>query len=83
MEVFNVIVRDKITGKEKSMSFPVEKSDFESAMIADNLEFTLHECNVIPEMNGAAFAKNASFAELNFLAKRIEKICEEQTQICA
>lgn len=87
MEVFNVTVRDKNTGKEKSMSFPVEKSDFDSAMKADNfsenLEFVLHKCNTIPEINDAIFTLNASFEEVNFLAKRIAEIGEDSTQMCA
>ncbi len=49
----------------------------------DNTQFKIGHCEVIPELSGAAFAENASFAELNFLAKRIEKMCEDQTQICA
>ncbi|MCM1062361.1 MAG: antirestriction protein ArdA [Eubacterium sp.] len=87
MEEFIVTVRDKNTRKEKSMSFPVEKSEFDSAMKADNfsenLEFILHKCNAIPELNGAAFAEYADFAELNFLAQRIAEISKDTTQMCA
>ncbi len=35
-------------------------------------QFKINNCKEIPELNGAAFAEHADFAELNFLAKRIE-----------
>ncbi|MCM1299511.1 MAG: hypothetical protein NC203_05475 [Firmicutes bacterium] len=87
MEVFNVTIRDKNSGNIKSMSFPVEKSKFDSAMKADNfsenLEFILQKCKAIPEINGAMFTLNASFEEVNFLANRIAEIGEDSTQMCA
>ncbi len=48
-----------------------------------DIKFKIGNCKEIPELNGAAFANNADFAELNFLAKRIEEISKDQTQICA
>lgn len=66
---------------------PVEKNDLDRILklieAIDTPSFEIEHCKEIPELNGAAFAKHANFAELNFLAKRIEKICEDQTQICA
>lgn len=49
----------------------------------DDTKFKIGNCKEVPELNGAAFAENADFAELNFLAKRVEEIGKEQTQICA
>lgn len=49
----------------------------------EDTKFKIRNCKEIPELNGTAFAENANFAELNFLAKRIEEIGKEQTQICA
>ena len=50
---------------------------------ADDMRFKIGSCKEIPELNDAAFAKNADFAELNFLAKRVDEICKDQTQVCA
>ncbi len=50
---------------------------------AGNMMFKIGNCKEIPELNGAKFAENANFAELNFLAKRVEEIGRDQTQICA
>ena len=49
----------------------------------DDTQFKIGNCKEIPELNGAKFAENANFAELNFLAKRVEEIGRDQTQICA
>lgn len=49
----------------------------------NNPQFKINNCKEIPELNGAVFAGHADFAELNFLAKRVEAICKDQTQICA
>lgn len=49
----------------------------------DDTKFKIGSCKEIPELNGTAFANNADFAELNFLAKRVEEIGKDQTQICA
>ena len=49
----------------------------------NNPQFKIGNCKEIPELNGAVFAEHADFAELNFLAKRAEAICKDQTQICA
>ncbi len=49
----------------------------------DEIKFKIGNCKEIPELNGAKFAENANFAELNFLAKRVEEIGRDQTQICA
>lgn len=48
-----------------------------------DIKFKIGNCKEIPELNGAKFAENANFAELNFLAKKIEEISKDQTQICA
>ena len=48
-----------------------------------DIKFKIGNCKEIPELNGAKFAENANFAELNFLAKRVEEIGRDQTQICA
>ena len=48
-----------------------------------NIRFKIGNCKEIPELNGAAFAEKATLNELNFLAKRIEEIGKDQTQICA
>lgn len=48
-----------------------------------DIKFKIGNCKEIPELNGAKFAENAKFAELNFLAKRVEEIGRDQTQICA
>ena len=49
----------------------------------NNPQFKIDHCKEIPELNSAAFAEHADFAELNFLAKRIEEISKDKTQICA
>lgn len=49
----------------------------------NNPQFKINNCKEIPELNGAVFAGHADFAELNFLAKRVEAICKDRTQICA
>lgn len=49
----------------------------------EDTKFKIGNCKEIPELNGATFAENTSLAELNFLAKRIEEIGKDQTQICA
>lgn len=49
----------------------------------NDTKFKIGNCKEIPELNGEVFAENADFAELNFLAKRVEEISKEQTQICA
>lgn len=49
----------------------------------NNPQFKIGNCKEIPELNGAAFAEHTDFAELNFLAKRIEEISKDKTQICA
>lgn len=49
----------------------------------DDTQFKIGQCKEIPELNGAAFAENADFTELNFLAKRIDDISKDKTQICA
>lgn len=49
----------------------------------NNPQFKIDNCKEIPELNGAALAEHADFAELNFLAKRIEEISKDKTQICA
>lgn len=49
----------------------------------DDIKFKIGNCKEIPELNGAAFAETANFSELNFLAKRIEEIGKDKTQICA
>lgn len=49
----------------------------------NNPQFKIDHCKEIPELNGAAFAEHADFAELNFLAKRIDDISKDKTQICA
>lgn len=48
-----------------------------------DIKFKIGNCKEIPELNGAAFAGNATLNELNFLAKRIDEIGKDQTQICA
>lgn len=48
-----------------------------------DIKFKIGNCKEIPELNGAAFAEKATLSELNFLAKRIDEIGKEQTQICA
>ena len=49
----------------------------------DDTQFKIGHCKEIPELNGAAFAENADFAELNFFAKRIDDVSKDKTQICA
>ena len=49
----------------------------------DDTQFKIGNCKEIPELNGAAFAENADFAELNFLAKRIDDVSKDKTQTCA
>lgn len=49
----------------------------------NNPQFKINNCKEIPELNGAVFAGHADFAELNFLARRIEEISKDKTQICA
>ena len=49
----------------------------------DDTQFKIGHCKEIPELNGASFAGNADFAELNFLAKRIDDISKDVTQTCA
>ena len=49
----------------------------------DDTQFKIGHCKEIPELNGAAFAENADFAELNFLAKRIDDVSKDVTQTCA
>ncbi len=49
----------------------------------DDTLFKIGHCKEIPELNGASFAGNADFAELNFLAKRIDDVSKDKTQICA
>ena len=49
----------------------------------DDTLFKIGHCKEIPELNDAAFAENADFAELNFLAKRIDEVSKDKTQICA
>ena len=70
------------------IELPIVENDEKNRILkkikaADNTQFKIGHCEVIPELSGVAFAENATFAELNFLAERIEKICEDQTQICA
>ncbi len=50
---------------------------------SDYTQFKIRSCKEIPELNGAEFAENADFVELNFLAKRVEEIGKDQMQICA
>ena len=49
----------------------------------DDTQFKIGHCKEIPELNDAAFAENADFAELNFFAKRIDDVSKDKTQICA
>ena len=70
------------------IELPIVENDEKNRILkkikaADNTQFKIGHCEVIPELSGVAFAENATFAELNFLAERIEKICEDQTQVCA
>ena len=49
----------------------------------EDTQFKIEHCEEIPELNGAAFAENAHFSELNFLAKRMHEISKDRVNICA
>ena len=69
------------------IDLPVDKAEQNRILklleSVEDKQFKIGNCKEIPELNGVAFAENADFAELNFLAKRIEEISKEQTEICA
>ena len=61
------------------IELPIVENDEKNRVLkrikaADDTQFKIGHCEVIPELSGAAFAENATFAELNFLPERIEKI---------
>ena len=68
-------------------ALPVDKTEqnriLKMIKSVNNPQLKIGNCKEIPELNGAAFAEHADFAELNFLAKRIEEISKDKTQICA
>ena len=70
------------------IELPIVENDEKNRILkkikaADNTQFKIGHCEVIPELSGAAFAENATFAELDFLAKRIDDISKDVTQTCA
>lgn len=85
--MFEVEICDLKTNKCKNLYLPVGEiflKDFEERLTPDeNVRLKIKKCKAIPELNGAAFAENATLDELNFLAKRIDVISKDQTQICA
>lgn len=55
----------------------------DSKKIFDETSLLIVECDEVPELAGHEFREEPTLDELNFLAKRIEEISEEKTEILA
>ena len=55
----------------------------DSNKIFDETSLLIVECDEVPELTGYEFKEEPTLDELNFLAKRIEEISEEKTEILA
>ena len=77
------IGNDKVT----YVTLPANKNAVIDAMdskkIFDETSLLIVECDEVPELVGYEFKEEPTLDELNFLAKRIEEISEEKTEILA
>ena len=77
------IGNDKVT----YVTLPANRNAVIDAMdsnkIFDETSLLIVECDEVPELAGYEFMEEPTLDELNFLAKRIEKISEEKTEILA
>ena len=77
------IGNDKVT----YVTLPANRNAVIDAMdsnkIFDETSLLIVECDEVPELAGYEFKEEPTLDELNFLAKRIEEISEEKTEILA
>ena len=69
------------------IDLPVDETEQDRILnLLDSVEdtqFKIEQCDEIPELNGAVFAKTAHFTELDFFAKRVSEIGKDRVNICA
>lgn len=69
------------------ITFPANRNDVIDAMDREKIFgetfLRIAECDEVPELAGHEFKEEPTLDELNFLAKRIEEILEEKTEILA
>ena len=74
-------------GKVAYVTLPANRNAVIDAMdskkIFDETSLLIVECDEVPELAGHEFKEEPTLDELNFLAKRIEEISEEKTEILA
>ena len=74
-------------GKVAYVTLPANRNAVIDAMdskkIFDETSLLIVECDEVPELAGYEFKEEPTLDELNFLAKRIEEISEEKTEILA
>ncbi len=72
-------------GKVAYVTLPTNRNAVIDAMdskkIFDETSLLIVECDEVPELVGYEFKEEPTLDELNFLAKRIEEISEEKTEI--
>ncbi len=74
-------------GKVAYVTLPANRNDVIDAMDREKIFgetfLRITECDEVPELAGYEFKEEPTLDELNFLAKRIEEISEEKTEILA
>lgn len=69
------------------ITLPANRNDVIDAMDREKIFgetfLRINECDEVPELAGYEFKEEPTLDELNFLAKRIEEISEEKTEILA
>ena len=69
------------------VTLPANRNDVIDAMDREKIFgetfLRINECDEVPELVGYEFKEEPTLEELNFLAKRIEEISEEKTEILA
>lgn len=75
------------SGKVAYVTLPANKNAAIDAMDREKIFgetfLRINECDEVPELAGYEFKEEPTLDELNFLAKRIEEISEEKTEILA
>lgn len=84
-----IAIEELENGSEKVayVSLPANKKEVIDAMDREKIFgetfLRITECDEVPELVGYEFSEEPTLDELNFLAKRIEDISEEKTEIIA
>lgn len=85
--MFEIEISERGSDKAAYVTLPENKNLMIDAMDKEKIFgkpfFRINICDVIPELEDCEFVEEPTLDELNFLAKRIEEISKEETQIIA